>query len=201
MKTQTLKNRTKQIAASLCAIAVVSVALVQDASAVSLSFGDARDLGYIQFGIPSGDTYRTAYVNYLLDMSLGTVAVSDAGTGTNQTFTRSNVALGSYPDAVFGVNGDASGSYNPGNGTYLYMFAKYDGPNYGAEVWYIGGLNGTIKIPTSAGSPTRYGLSGVTFFEGVTQPGPANSAPDGGTTVALLGIAMTGLGLVRRKLA
>jgi hypothetical protein len=75
-------------------------------------------------------------------------------------------------------------------GLYTYLFAKYDGPNYGSEVWYVGDLSGIITIPSKAGG---YGLSGWTLF-GPGGPG----VPDGGTTAMLLGVALSVLGVVRR---
>jgi hypothetical protein len=75
---------------------------------------------------------------------------------------------------------------------YTYLFAKYDGPNYGSEVWYVGDLSGIISIPATAG---RYGLSGWTLF-GPGVPG----VPDGGTTAMLLGAALGVLGMARRVL-
>jgi hypothetical protein len=49
-------------------------------------------------------------------------------------------------------------------GTSLYLFAKYDGPSKGSEVWYVGDLSGVITIPAAWG---RYGLSGWALFIGV----------------------------------
>ena len=65
------------------------------------------------------------------------------------------------------------------------------GPSGGtAEVWYVGDLNGTITIPGVKG---QYGLSGWTLF------GPGGQGvPDGGTTVMLLGAALSALGMARR---
>ena len=56
---------------------------------VSLTFGDANDLGQVLFGIPSGDADRLAYVNHLIDMAPGT---SNAFSG--QTFRRSLINPG-----------------------------------------------------------------------------------------------------------
>jgi hypothetical protein len=87
----------------------------------------------------------------------------------------------------------ASTTINLGSG-YLYLLGKYDGPNFGSEVWYVGGLTGVITIPaTGAG---QYGLSHVYLFNG----SGGTSLPDGGTTLTMLGIAMSGLGFLKRKL-
>jgi len=96
---------------------------------------------------------------------------------------------------VFDHNGTGT-SIDLGNGTlYSYLFAKYDGPNAGSEVWYVGGMSGIITIPALGLAGQHYGLSGWTLFgPGVPQ------APDGGTTVMLLGAALGALGMARRFL-
>ena len=93
-------------------------------------------------------------------------------------------------DAVFDHNGtnfigiDVTG--------FDYLFAKYDGPNYGSEVWYVGDLSGVIDIPQKAG---KYGLSGWTLFTG-----SGDNVPDAGSTVSLLGAALMGLVFLRARL-
>ena len=83
---------------------------------------------------------------------------------------------------------------------YLYLVGSYGGKNGGSEVWYIGGIEpGTpMYIPFTAepaGTPTnlvdshRYQATSWTAY---------NPVPDGGTTSALLGLAMLGFGVVRR---
>ena len=153
----------------------------------ALTIGDAHELGFVQFGIPSGDSDRLTYVNHLIGMALGTTDTADG-----QIYTRSNNDFGPLAPAAFtGVNGTGT-SINLGTGgTFVYLFAKYDGPNYGSEVWYVGDLSGIITIPATAGG---YGLSGWTLF------GTAGTVPDGGTTAMLLGAALGSLGMARRFL-
>jgi hypothetical protein len=114
-------------------------------------------------------------------MALGT---SDSGDGQN--YTRSNNDFGPLAPAVFALNGSGT-SVDLGSG-YLYLFAKYDGPNYGSEVWYVGNLSGVQTIPATAGG---YGLSGWTLFNGA-------AFPDSGSTVAFLGVALAAVELLRR---
>jgi len=155
--------------------------------ASALTIGDAHELGFVNFGIPSGDADRTNYVNHLIGMSLGST-----DTALGQTFTRSNNAFGALPTAIFDHNGTDT-SVDLGDGSlYSYLFAKYDGPNYGSEVWYVGDLSGTITIPATGG---KYGLSGWTLFG----PGGNNNTPDSGTTAALLGMGLTGLAGLRAR--
>lgn len=177
--------RTTKLAMLCTAVCAAMLAFSHNANA--LTIGDAHELGFVNFGIPSGDQDRTNYVNHLIGMGLGT---SDQAFG--QTFFRSNNSFGSLPTAVFHHNGTGTSINLGAAGTYTYLFAKYDGPNYGSEVWYVGDLSGTITIPATAGG---YGLSGWTLFTGDGQ-----GVPDGGTTLMLLGMAFGSLGMARRFL-
>jgi len=178
------KSSTKKLA--LLCMALVGAMLAFSNNAKALTIGDAHELGFVNFGIPSGDADRLTYVNHLIGMALGT---SDKADG--QTYFRSNHSFGQLPQAVLAghVNGTST-TINLGTGLYTYLFAKYDGPNYGSEVWYVGDLSGIITIPATAGG---YGLSGWTLF-GPGVPG----VPDGGTTAMLLGAALSVLGVARR---
>jgi hypothetical protein len=171
---------------ALLLTAVAAALLTFTPSARALTVGDAHELGFVNFGIPSGDSDRLTYVNHLVGMALGT---SDKADG--QTYFRSNNDFSPLPQAVLGglVDGTST-TINLGSGLYTYLFAKYDGPNYGSEVWYVGDLSGNITIPAAAGG---YGLSGWTLF-GPGTPG----VPDGGTTAMLLGAALSALGIARR---
>jgi hypothetical protein len=163
-------------------VACASLGFASQASA--LLIGDAHELGFVNFGIPSGDADRTIYVNHLIDQALGTTEVADG-----QTYTRSNNNFGPLADAVFDHNGTSLSIDVTG---FDYLFAKYDGPNYGSEVWYVGDLSGFITIPATGG---KYGLSGWTLFTG-----SSDNVPDSGATVSLLGAALMGLAFLRARL-
>ncbi len=194
VKSNTLTNKFALVSVAVCAL---MLGLGHNASAtphamppsISLAIGDAHELGFVNFGIPSGDADRLNYVNHLIGMALGS---EDDAFG--QHFTRSNNAFGQLPQAVLAghVNGTSTSINLGAGGLYTYLFAKYDGPNYGSEVWYVGDLSGIIEIPATAGG---YGLSGWTLF-GTGVPG----VPDGGITAMLLGTALGALGLARRFL-
>jgi hypothetical protein len=185
----------KKLAVLAAAFCAATFAFNHNASAIPhpmpasihLTIGNSHELGFVNFGIPSGDSDRLNYVNHLIGMALGS---QDNAFG--QHFTRSNNAYSPLPQAVLAgrVNGTGTSINLGAGGTYTYLFAKYDGPNYGSEVWYVGDLSGIITIPAKAG---RYGLSGWTLF-GPGVPG----VPDGGTTAMLLGAALSVLGVARR---
>jgi VPDSG-CTERM motif len=175
------------------------MALASQVRATALTFGDMYDLGLINYGISSGDAQRTSYVNELVTLAPGTTGFYDAGTG--QTYNRSLSNWGGpypfYPTAVFGSNssGNPSTNIDLSTGGYQYLFAKYDGQSYGAEVWDLSGLTGTITIPEFALPDGHCQLSGWTLYTGTPQ------VPDGGSTVLLLGAALSAIGLLRRKLS
>lgn len=174
----------------LLAAVIFAVCLIAPtfAHANALSIGDAHELGFVNFGIPSGDADRTNYVNDLIAMGLGTTA-----NALGQTFSRSNNVFGSLPTAVFAADGTGT-SINLGSDQFSYLFAKYDGPNYGSEVWYVGDLSGMITIPAN-GNGDKYGLSGWTLFG----PGSVAPVPEPGSML-LLGSGVLGVaGVLRRK--
>src|SRR5947207_15237354 len=175
-------KRLAVLSAAFCA-----VMLAFSTNARALTIGDNQELGFVEFGIRSGDDFRTIYVNHLIGMALGTSDMADG-----QTYFRSNNDFGPLPQpAVLALNGTGT-TIDLGTNLYSYLFAKYDGPNYGSEVWYVGNLSGIITIPATGG---KYGLSGWTLFG----PGGGNHTPDSGTTAALLGLALTGLAGLRAK--
>ena len=181
--------------AILCtAVCAAMLAFTHNASAdATLTIGDGHTLGYVYYGIPSGDQDRQNYVNDLVYMyNHGLTNYSNHG--QKYVIVNGAPAFGaSLPNAVFALNGGPHDQINLGStaGTYTYLFAKYDNTAAGSVVWYVGNLTGIITIPQFWG---QYGLSGWTLFGG------GGSVPDGGTTVMLLGAALGALGMVRRYL-
>lgn len=172
----------------LLAAVTFSVCLIAPTFALAdaLSIGDSHELGFVNFGIPAGDADRTNYVNQLIGMTPGTT-----GTALGQTFSRSSNVFGSLPTAVWAADGTGT-TINLGVDQFSYLLAKYDGPNYGSEVWFVGDLSGSITIPANGG---KYGLSGWTLFG----PGDAAPVPEPGSML-LLGSGVLGVaGVLRRK--
>jgi protein with PEP-CTERM/exosortase system signal len=197
-------NRLALLCAAFCA---AMLAFSHNANALrmplpptpALTIGDSHTLGYVFNGIPSGDALRTQYVNDLVfEYNQGhSSGFTFSASGQNYTLVNGSPAFGAtLPGAVFDHNGTGNTGIDLGAvGTFTYLFAKYDGPNGGSVVWYVGNLGGLIDIPANGLLPGEtYGLSGWTLFTGGTPP---TSLPDGGTTVMLLGTALGALGMVR----
>ena len=189
MKSAMKTNKLALLSAAVCA--VMLVAFSHNASA--LTIGDSQELGFVDPGLPAGDANRTLFVNTMIGLALGGSTHVIIGPHDNLV-ARSNNDFGPLPTAVFAQNGSTT-TIDLGVGLYSYLYAKYDGPNFGAEVWYVGNLSGIITIPAFGLAGQNYGLSGWTLF-GPGVPG----VPDGGATVMLLGAALGALGMARRFL-
>jgi hypothetical protein len=188
-----MKNKRTILYSVLCAVAL---ALGGTANANTLTIDDPNDLGLITPNHPANPANSTIYVNILLAQPLGSGPTT---IGANK-YTRKNNDPGGgvYPPAVFAgelsftVGVGDSASVDLGSG-YVYLLAKYDGKNYGSEVWYVSGLTGPITLP-EFGNGSQYGLSHVYVFNGEPV-----STPDSGTAAALLGLALTGLAGLRAR--
>ena len=191
-----MKNKQTILSSVLCAIAL---ALGSTAYATTLTIGDSRDLGLISPNHPADPTSSQAYIDILLAQP------SPSGPthiGANYYTRTANDPLGGvYPAASFvaelsftpAAEGANSATIDLGSNSYLYILGKYDGPNYGSEVWYGAGLTGVITLPFY-GNGSQFGLSHVFVYNGTP-----TTTPDGGTTAALLGMALTGLAGLRAR--
>jgi VPDSG-CTERM motif len=191
-----MKNKRIIVSSVLCAVAL---ALGSTAYATTLTIGDSRDLGLISPNHPANPANTQTYIDILLAQP------SPSGPtviGANIYTRTSNDPLGGvYPAASFvaelsftpAAGGANSATIDLGSNSYLYILGKYDGPNYGSELWYGAGLSGVITLP-EFGNGTQFGLSHVFVFNGTP-----TTTPDGGTTATLLGLALTGLAGLRAR--
>jgi len=177
------------------AAAFCTVLLAFSHHAAALTIGDASTLGYVFLGIPSGDSERLSYVNHLAGMAPGTLD-SFSGQIFIRTLNNPGPGFPNYPNAAPPALSGSGTIIKLGTtaGISDYLFAKYDGPNQGSVVWFVGDLSGNVTIP---GSWTGLGLSRWTLFK---EEGGGGNVPDSSSTVMLLGTALTGLGAVRRYL-
>ena len=191
MKTNLLSGKKLGIFAA----AFYAGLLAFNASAPALTIGDASTFGYVFLGIPSGDSERLNYVNHLAGMAPGTLE-SFSGQTFIRTLNNPGPGFPNYPNAAPPALNGFSTTINLGStvGVFDYLFAKYDGSNQGSVVWFVGDLSGSVTIPASWTGP---GLSRWTLFK---EEGGGGNVPDSGSTVILLGTALTGLGAMRRYL-
>ena len=118
--------------------------------------------------------------------------VSDIG--RYATFTST-----SHPSAVSAGDGD----YAPGTVSltgFDYAVLHYGKGNGGADngggivFYYLNGMTGNYTFPANGLGPNGFGgLSSIRLFVGSNTP-----VPEGGATVMLMGIALTGVALLRR---
>jgi VPDSG-CTERM motif len=213
-------NKMKKLL--LLSACVMGLTTAQMASALTLGIGlaDPYQVGQVVNGIQAGGQVDrdVTMVNNLIPLALG-----GSTTIGDDTYTRSMNAFGSLPTAVaggavFGITPDGFSGFSGDSvnltlsGSFTYLVVAYDGPNGGAAIYNISGLAaGTVLTlsryaqPTTPGSPgvgplidggdiNQYQMTGFTFLN------PGTSVPDGGTTAALLGISMVGLGFLRRRI-
>ena len=152
----------------------------------------------------NGQAARDAdMVNALLTLSPGGTGSFNLGSNPPESAQRSLNVFIPAPPAATDVGavlvGQASGSGNftaavPAGG-YTYYVVQWDGPNGGAMAYDIAGIAaGTLlELPINA---YGHGQTGGSFLKST-----GTNVPDGGATVALLGVGLLGLGAMRRKLS
>ena len=169
-----------------------------------------RVFGAANPGAPADATSEAEYINAALGLSLGGHTTVSPNAGSTDDVYRSLNSFSGLPAAgtvtastVYPSGGAGTSTSITLTGGYTFLIAKYDGPNGGSEIWWIGDLvkDDTITIPQNGfgDGNDQYGLSGWELFTPTSQPPPP--VPDGGLTLAMLGSALTGLALLRKKLS
>lgn len=176
--------------------ALVGLSLLTLSSARALDFnwdGSTGMVGTIRSGEPANPEYEADYANWLLGLASNVETTHDFGSPEgSHTFKTSSV---DYDSAVALSNGQQSGGLS-GSG-WDWVLAKYDGPNGGDVLWYVGGAAFTLPSDSeglwenTAGE--GYGLSHWTGFGGST------SVPDGGMTAILLGLGLAAIAAVASR--
>jgi hypothetical protein len=163
----------------------------------ALSFSDAYSIGLVETGEPASPLDEVGYINTLIAQALNSGPTTIAG----HDYTRTGNDFGALPTAVVaGANAGQTGNTGIDVTGFTYLLGKYDGPNGGDYVWYVGNLSGTVDIPADSAPwavnrpGNGYGLSHWSLYNP-----SGDRVPDAGTTLMLLGSAFAGLSLVRRK--
>jgi len=201
MKSVTLRARTTSWLAIFALVIAWFVGFASQVSALTLS--SSEYMGIVISGEPSSPASEVTYINTLADQAINTTT-SISG----HTYKRSGNTLcyNTCPDAITaGSPGQVTGSNSVNLGTdgFLYLLAKYDGPNGGDVIWYIDGLTGIVTIPsdlTGTGLCTTSGLGscGLSHYA-LYNPTTDHKVPEP-TTLILLGSGLVVLAVgVRRK--
>jgi hypothetical protein len=189
------------LSALMCVAAVGLSSVAANASTVThLTLSHGSYLGYVTSGTPASGDDEESYINDLISG-----VVSPCGDRGNNTCVRSGNDFESLPLADFQSKIEKKNDLDDAIDVtgFAYLLAKYGkGGNDGMQtshVWYVSGLGWVTVAQTVDGSG---GLSHISLFgPGSTPPPPPPppSVPDGGATLMLLGSAMVGLGVLRRK--
>ena len=167
-------------------------------SAATLTAADA--VGSIVDGSPANYSAETTYTTTLLTQYNNHVVGATSIGGHTYTVNKgANVPAApvSLASMDLGLTTVSTGSaVNVATNGAAWVIAKF-GPN--DELFYIGGMS-TFTLPDSYqvdGIDKSLGLSGYSLHGSATPPG-IPGVPDGGATVALLGLALGGLTVARR---
>jgi hypothetical protein len=183
----------------LCLGSALALALASNAHAISIN--DPGVVGTVTDGAPSSIADEVIYVNTLLGLAANvtqtisgelykTSSTDYTGTVTDEGAIKKNTT-----DAGFSLT--VSG--------FEWVLAKYDGQNGGSILFHLDG--GTMTLPDASDplwvnkAGQGYGISHWTGFGPSDDDTPPPSVPDAGSTLAMIGAAMTGLSLLRRKLS
>jgi hypothetical protein len=213
LKNKPPMNKLKYIAPVFIAVACLALTSARADTILNVGLNSPLVIGEVipHTLIPPGQEARDlAMTNTLIGMyNSGSPSAAPYFMSGNSFATPlpTAVTTGDIITPFGGINTSGSQAIiNIGSG-FRYLLASYDGKNSGAVLWDISGLAaGTIiDIPRYA-QPNANGTDlvadaakyQITTWSMFNPGGP--SVPDGGTTVLLLGAALSVLGMARRYL-
>jgi hypothetical protein len=137
-----------------------------------------------------------AAISAIVGVTVGEVYKQDVGGPESGSFA------GSYTTTFSNSPGDPSdalidyigGAAITGDSIFLYVKDGNNDPAF--YIFNITGWNGTDDLVLTGFWPENGAISHVTILTG----GPTTTVPDAGGTLALMGIAIGSLGLIRRKM-
>lgn len=167
-------------------ILMTLLVMATQAYGVPLTVGDSQYLGQIVDGIPSNPAAEAGYINNLRTLAAG-AGPTDIGT---ETYDRINSTVaGPFPEATStGSVKDESGGDTIDATGFQYVLGKYDAAQAGSLVWFLGGDDGEVTLPSTLNG---FEISHISLYnpEGVVIPEPG--------TLLLLGSGIVGIGLWR----
>lgn len=160
-------------------------------AATTLTTALPEYLGSVDPGSPASPADEVEYINLLLSLGANAQATIDG-----HTYDTSANDCAGCPAAVL----SGQQSVNTGGpvlaldvSLFTYLLVKYGNTSY---VWNVANFT-TVDIPSTLNGFNFPG-TGLSHYALFT---PGGGVPDGGTTAGLLGLAMLGLGYVRRRMA
>jgi VPDSG-CTERM motif len=179
----------------LAAVTAVAAAMATSSYALTVTPAGAFTTG-TQTGVPA--IIAEIQANTGINLNGLELYKQDAGGSESGSFASSyTTTFSPNDDDATGFKIDyISGSSISANPVYLLVKDGNSNP-----AWYlfnITGWNGTDDIDGSGFWPQKGAISHVSIY-GTSRPG--NGVPDGGVTLLLLGSAVAGLGMLRRKLS
>jgi hypothetical protein len=186
--------------------AAVALLFGFSSSASALTINDPGVAGILEGAVASNPTNEATISNFILGMSANQTIAAPPVNGDTVNCSPDQGTC-EYKTGINNYNGSVSGGVQVlGTNTLTaaafasqYILAKYDGPNAGYVLFSTAdwvAFFGSTTLPTNGSTiwdANGSGLSHYTYFG-------TRTVPDGGITISLLGTALVGLGLLRRKL-
>lgn len=181
---------------------IIKKSLLALAAGACLSFNAMAApifLGTIVNGIPSNLANEQAWTQYLINMAPGASVTSATAVPSlpgDEVLTRSANVNPGLGDVLIDQDKEETSNTSVGAG-FDYVTGKYG--SSGTAVWFLGGDAFVLptkwaNVPGITGNPKGGGLSHVTTYGAET-----TTVPDGGASVALLGLGSLALAAFRRK--
>ncbi|MBN2506764.1 MAG: hypothetical protein JXQ71_08730 [Verrucomicrobia bacterium] len=178
---------------------VLASACLMVHSASALTISDPGVAGTIEPGTENSSVANElAWANHLLGLT-GTAATDshDAnGDGHDEQYKTGST---DYSGSLTGGTQIGGGSTDVS--AYEWVLAKYDGQNAGYVLFNVADYGNSIPSTSEtiwiSNMPQQQGYA-LSHFTGF---GSSTNVPDGGFSLGLLGLAVAGLGLLRRKLS
>jgi hypothetical protein len=183
--------KTIQCLKTLGKIAVGTLCLTVAARGIVLDFSVSGIGSYTPASSLNNDADVTTAVNLLVNWYNG--GANPTGGGTTFTLSAGSGVPGPLRPApiTFGFKDESAPFVDVNSATFSYVLGKYGNAAY---LFYIGNLP-----PGSYSLPNTLVAGGNSLSHEVAFAAGGTSVPDGGTTMALLGLGLLGVAFMQRK--